>query len=569
MYDLVIRGGTLIDGTGGPARSGDVAVRDRKIAAVGELVGPARRALDADGLVVAPGFIDLHTHYDAQVFWDPLATTSCWHGITTVIVGNCGFAVAPARVEDRPYLTQLMARVEGIPLRALEAGLDWRWETLPEYLDAIAAQPLGVNFLAYVGHSALRYYVMGPAALERAASSDEVAKMRQLLDEALDAGAYGFTTSAFGGDVDMQGRNVPSFFAAPEEIVALSAALKGREAGNAEYLFSNCFLGLQAQDRATLRAMAEASGRPVVWNILGQSRFKPDVWKDDLAFTDQTWAEGLRIQPIVMTQRMDFLFRLAFSATFRRWPSWHKLVSLTDDAAKRAYLAEPGVRERMYEEISQPISSTGIYRSAYTAAVREVKLEKNKKYEGRLLSEIGEAEGKHPAAVMLDLALDENWETEFIFVGGINGDEDVIAAFLRHPRTLVGESDGGAHLDSQVNSGLPSLVLDKWVREKGVFSLENAVHRLTGQVAEVVGLRDRGYLREGLAADLVIFDPARVRIAAKEFVKDLPAGEGRLCERAEGYAYSIVGGEVFIENGGFTGARAGKLLRASGTVSTS
>jgi N-acyl-D-aspartate/D-glutamate deacylase len=558
MYDLIIRGGTLVDGTGRPARGGDLAVEDGRIAAVGEVVGPARRSLAADGLVVAPGFIDLHTHYDAQILWDPLATSSGWHGVTSVIAGSCSYAIAPCKPADRDYVVQLMSRVEAIPIAALQAGVDWAWGSFGDYL-AAAGRRLGVNFGAYVGHSPLRYYAMGEAACERPARPDELATMTRLLEEALDAGAFGFSANANPLEEDSAGRHVPSYVGGAEERVALAKVLRGRRAGNVCTLISGSFRGLSADDRATLHRLAEASRKPVLWNVMGESRLAPGTWRDDLAFCEEMAAAGLPVQPIAMAQRFDWEFRLRFTYVLRRWPTWHALTQLPD-AERDAFLAAPGVRARLRTELDAPPASL-MYRGLDNFYVNHSATPAYRALEGRRLIDLAAERGTHAADLALEIARAEKWDTEFAFLGSVNGDDASVAEIIRHPLVLIGESDGGAHVTDQVASGLTSLVLAKWVREQGAFSLEEAIRRLTDQPARVLGLQDRGRLAPGLAADIVVFDPTAVRIRAKRYVRDYPAGEGRLIEEAEGYHYTLVNGEVLFDHGEHTGALPGRVLR--------
>jgi N-acyl-D-aspartate/D-glutamate deacylase len=558
MYDLVIRGGKLVDGTGRAAFRGDLAVEGGKIAAVGEVAGPARREIAADGLAVAPGFIDLHTHYDAQILWDPLATSSCWHGVTTVVAGSCSYAIAPCRPSDRDYVLQLMSRVEAIPAAALRAGVDWSWESFPEYLDAVDRR-LGVNFAAYVGHSPLRYYVMGEDACERAASEDEIAQMRRLLNEALDAGAFGYSANANALEEDSAGRHVPSYVGGADERVALAAALRGRAGGNACTLITGSFRGLGEEDRTTLRRMAETGGKPVIWNVMAESRLAPGTWRDDLAYCDELAARGLQVHPIAMAQRFDWEFRLRFTYVLRRWPTWHALTQVPE-AERDAFLAAPGVMARLRAEIETPTQSL-MYRGLDNFYVNRVARPENRRLEGRRLVDIAAERGAHAAEVAIGLAREEGWETEFAFLGSVNGDDASVAEMIRHPLALIGESDGGAHVNDQVASGLPSLVLGKWVREKGALTLEEGVRRLTDQPERVLGLRDRGRLAPGLAADVVVFDPDIVRVRSRRYVRDYPAGEGRLIEESEGYHYSIVNGQVLLEGGVHSGALPGRVLR--------
>ena len=562
-YDLLFKDARIVDGSGMPSFRADLAVKDGRVAAVGKLNGAkAGRVIDCDGLALAPGFIDLHTHYDAQILWDPMATSSCWHGVTTILMGNCGFTLAPCKPQDRAYLSKMMARVEGIPLVSLEQGLTWQWSSFPEYLDALD-KPKGVNVLAQIGHSALRYSVMGADAYQRQATDEEIRQQKALLREALEAGAFGFSTGQNPNQFGGYGEPVPSRLATEDEIVELAGVCQSFPQGIIEVASKADMTGFVQSDKEMFRRMSTAAGRPVVWILLGHHWEAPNEWRDLLAYMDQTSAEGHRIYGLARTKRLDQDFNFKLTFLFQRFPKWTAVIALPH-AEKVKALRDPRTRAELREEMERLTASPLFRRRRLDLAhVKTAALPKNKSLNGQPLSKIAAAQGKSMVDAMLDLALEEDLQTQFIYIGTSNGDDNAVAEILNSPHSLMGLSDAGAHISMESAVDYCTHLLAYWVREKQAMSLEKAVHKLTFVPAWAVGLRDRGLLSPGCRADLVLFNPDTVAARAPELVADFPAGERRLVQHAEGIEMVAVNGQVTIERGTLTGVLPGGLVRAN------
>src|SRR5262249_11084844 len=555
--DLVVRGGVLVDGTGAPARRGDVGVRDGRIVALGEVAARARRTLDAAGLVVAPGFVDVHTHYDAQVFWDRWLTISPWHGVTSVVMGNCGFGIAPTRPEHRDLVLRTLENVEGMSLEALRAGVgsDWPFETFAEFLDAIARRGTAINVGALVGHTPVRLYVMGEEAAEREATPAEVDAMRGLVAGALAAGALGFATSKSPTHVGYGGRPVPSRAAALAEIEALAGCL-----GDAGFGVMQATVGpgLFLDEFA---AIQRRTGRPISWTALLAGMLGPDGHRAVLEQSARMQAEGVRVipqvscRPLVIEFQMKAPFPLESMSLFRP-------VSAADLEGRRRIYRDPGSRR----------VSGGRARGAPPGgrfdAMEIGGHEPEPSLDGRRLGDVARERGVHPADLVLDLSLANGLETRFR-MAILNTDEATVAELLSHPATMLGLSDAGAHASQLCDACAPTELLGHWVREKGVLTLEEGVRRLTSEPAEVFGIRDRGRLAPGLAADLTIFDPATVGCSPLRRVQDLPAGADRLVSDARGIRAVVVNGVVVREDGRDAlppdGALPGRVLRGGAT----
>jgi N-acyl-D-aspartate/D-glutamate deacylase len=560
-YDLIVKNGWIVDGAGMPRYWGDVAAKDGVIVETGRVNGPAARLLDAGGRVIAPGFIDMHTHFDAQITWDPLATSSCWQGVTSVVFGNCGFAVAPCKPDDREFLMQMLTRVEGMDLDVLRAGIDWRWETYPEYLDALEGR-LGVNAGALIGHSAVRHYVMGAEANERAATEDEVAQMKAIVREGLLAGGLGFSTSRQVTHFDLAGRPVPSRLAGEEELLTLAGALGELNVGSIEVVpgtTTGKVPGIAPELRRLMVGMARESGRPLNWNTLFQAAAFPGLWRDLLSWTESASTEE-RVQFWVLNTcyRQDSWFNLGTEGDrpFRGLTVWQEALD-PPPAERAARLREPVVRERLRAEMAAPNSYTDFGRISVAEVVRP----EHAPWVGRSVAELAAAAGKDPLDFLLDLALAEDLRTVFRMAGANNGDDAAVAEILRSPYSIPGTSDAGAHMDMLCGYAVPAVLLGKWVRERGTLTLEEAVRRITSLPAAVAGIPDRGLIREGMAADLTIFDPDAIRALEPRGARDLPAGGWRLVQGCEGVHATVVNGEVLIEEGKHTGALPGRVLR--------
>lgn len=541
-YDLKIAGGTLVDGTGRPPVRGDLGIRDGRLVAVGAAPGAARRTLDAGGLAVAPGFIDIHTHYDAQVLWDPRLTISPWHGVTTVVMGNCGFGVAPTRPEHRRVIMRTLEKVEGMSLEVLEAGLgdDWPFVTFPEYLDALERRPPLVNVGVLLGHTPLRLFVLGEAASDRPATPAEVARMRALVREALDAGALGFATSKAITHVGDGGKPVPSRAADVAEIESLAGVLG--EAGRG-LLQATVGRELFLDEFARI---ARATGRPVTWTALlaGMAGFAGPAGHREILERSRALArEGLPIVPQVACRPL--VFELQFKEPFIfEALSLFKPVSAADLDGKMRIYADPEFRRAFRERADRPRAGiAGKWDRTWIAWCPT-----DPALEERTVAAVAAERGAHPVDVALDLALASKLEARFR-VAVFNDEEDEVAELLAEPAAVLGLSDAGAHASQLCDACFSTYLLGRWVREKGTFTLEQAVRMLTSRPAEVFGITDRGRLAPGLAADAVVFDPATVAAGRLRRVHDLPAGGDRLVADAVGIEALVVNGRI-VRRGG-------------------
>jgi N-acyl-D-aspartate/D-glutamate deacylase len=555
-YDLLIKNGRIVDGSGMPAFRGDVGIKDGKIAEIGKLSGPAKRTIDADGRVVAPGFIDNHCHYDAQVTWDPLCSYSCDHGATSVIFGNCSLSLAPVRKGKERRLSEFLSYVEAIPMEVLDT-LEITWETVPEYLDQMDRN-LGVNVGNLIGHTAVRYYVMGDDCQKRAATDDEIKAMQGLVRDGMKAGALGVSVSRNQGHFDPQGVHIPAIWAEEKEIFALGDVLRELGTGIIQSGGGN---GAEMKN-ALMSRLSEATGRTVVYNNLNQSMRRPDEWKKQMAQVDKTTAQGIRAYPMCTPNRIVDNFTMRNTQTFRGLKVWHPICLSSPEEQLKAY-ADPEVRKQLHDEAVEFKGgpAIGICSTWWNyMAVQTAVLDKNKWMEGKTLGEIAKKEGKGIIDCFLDLAIEEHLDTEWLH-GENNVDDEAVARILTYPNAIIGLSDGGAHVQFQSGFGFSTRLLSEWVREKQAMSLEQAVRRLTFDSASTFGLYDRGLLRPGLVADIVIFDPDTVKPLPLEVVHDFPTGAKRIKEPAQGIVATIVNGEVLLEDGKHTGALPGRVLR--------
>ncbi len=556
--DVLIENARIVDGTGAAARYGGVAVSEGRITGVGDVGGPAKRVIDADGLTVTPGFFDTHTHYDAQLCWDRLATSSCWHGVTTVLTGNCGYGLAPARAEHVDYLTRLMARVEGMPLDVLQEGVPFEWESFPDYLDFLGRQ-LGVNVAAQVAHSPLRYFVMGPDSQDRAATEAEVGEMQRHLALAMDAGAVGLSTLKASFQQGVDGRAVPSQKAELEEIYALGDVLRQKGRG---IITVSPFPGashISPEFRAFLVDLSDKTGRPVIWNQFQHRWDMPDEWRNLLAFMEEAVGKGANIYAVSKCQSLDLELNLNHTTMFDTFPAWRETLKKPHEEKCRL-LADPGHRAKLREEFDAPPAMGTMVNRNRLMRVQSTNLPQNKATEGRLVLELAAEAGKHPVDYFLDLALEEDLQTRFLFKGMMNGDPAAVEQIIKSPYCLPGVSDAGAHLDMDCGVDFIALFLRHWVGEVGVMSFEEAIRRLTSMPANVLGLTDRGVLEEGRAADIVMFDADRLDALPRELRPDLPGGAKRIIQRAQGVKAVMVNGEIVIEDGEHTGVWPGRVL---------
>jgi len=562
MFDIVLRGGTVVDGSGSPAAVADVGIVADRIVAVGSLDEPARRTIDVDGSVVCPGFIDLHTHYDAQLLWDDTADPSSLHGVTTVIGGNCGFSIAPLAPGDADYIRRMMAVVEGIPLSALQSSGQWDWTSFGEYLARID-RGLAVNAGFLVGHSAVRRAVMGDDATRTEASAAQLAAMVELVEASLAEGALGFSSSLGEGHTDGDGRPVPSRAASFEEFVALAGSLRGHPGTTLEFIPT---VGPIPDARMQLMAdMSLAADRPLNWNLLG-SLASEEIFEQQLRASDLAAEQGAHVIALTLPD----LMRMRASSLLPGLPGWGEVVG-GDAATRRAAVADPGARARLREGAERVSErSLGVLDDF---ALMEVG-DSGSIWAGRSLGEIAARRGTDVVDVLLDVVLVEAL-TLYVVLPSLTpslgrSDEGWRARVevWKDPRVMLGGSDAGAHLDLMCHANYPTVVLGEVVRQRGLLSLEQAVAMMTDRPARHYGLTERGRVAPGWFADLVVFDPDEVGSGPTELRGDLPGGGERLCAASRGIARVLVGGREVITDGAHTGARPGRVLRSGHDTQT-
>src|SRR5687768_1142651 len=548
--DILIRNGTLIDGTGAPARRGDIGI------AAGKIVppGPAKRTIDADGLVVAPGFIDPHTHYDAQICWDGATTPSSWHGVTSVVMGNCGVGIAPCKPQAREIAMRDLVNVEAIPFEVLDAGITWDWESFPQYMDAAAKRKPSLNLGFLAPLTPFRHYVMGEASMDRSASPDETKKIASLLGEAIDAGAFGWSSTLLNQHMGFGGRPLACRNASREEIKAYCNALRSRGKGAIEFAMTRQIAVLEQAELDLLDFMLEESRRSVTLIALFDRDDLPEALRTTMRKLQPMIAKGARPQtsPLPLTRELVMRSPFAFAA----FPSWKRLFVDTSKEAQRAVYRDASFRNAFRNDLKSPASFADWAR----ITVHEMKT--NKHLEGKTVAEIARERGVDGVDALLDVTLEDDLENEFT-VQSWNTRVDRMAELFSDKSVLLGLGDGGAHLDMLCDSGYPTYVLGTWVRERQVLTLEEAEGRTTADPADFYGIKDRGRIAPGMAADLVIFDPKTVGMAGRaERLHDLPGGGKRMVKRSNGVEYTLVNGEVLWERGRLTGAAAGKVLRS-------
>ncbi len=555
-YDLLIKNGTVVDGSGAPARQADVAVRDGRIVAIGHLTEGALRVIDAADCVVAPGFIDPHTHYDAQICWDAAATPSPWHGVTSVVMGNCGVGIAPCRPESREVAMRDLVNVEAIPFEVLERGITWEWETFPEFMQAAAARRPAVNLAFLAPLTPFRHYVMGEASMERAASTPEIAQIRVLLGEAIDAGAFGFSSTMLNQHMGYGGQPLACRKASAEEYRAYANVLKARGKGAIEIALTRQIAVLDDEEYAVLAALLEHSTRPVTFIAMFDRDDIPEAVRDTLAKVAPLIQRGARPQtsPLPLTREVNMRNPFSFAA----FPSWRRVFADQSKAAQRAVYQDRAFRDHFREDLKRPQTFGNWSR----VRVHEVRSAELKWCEGKSITELATAQGKDPVDMFLDLTLQDDLDLEFT-LSTFNHRVDRMKEILANPNMLLGLGDGGAHVDMLCDSGYPTYLLGTWVREHQALSLEEGVRRLTSDPADFFGIKDRGRLIAGLAADITIFDPHTVGSSNRgERRYDLPGGAKRMVMPSRGILHTIVNGECVYEDGAVTDARAGQVLRS-------
>lgn len=560
-YDLLIRNGAIIDGSGAPRYRADVAIQHGRIASIGRIRDGAAEVIDADGLVVAPGFVDGHTHMDAQISWDPLGTCSCWQGVTSVVMGNCGFTLAPCHPQDRELYMNSLQRVEDIPVAAMAAGIDWTWQTFPEYLDRVEELPKGINYAAYVGHTALRLYAMGERALTEQASEDELTAMRREVRDALRAGAIGFTTSRSPSHETPDSQPVPSRAADWEEVRQLVGVMGEMNAGIFEIAPERHYEDREAERdyHIRLRDLAVETGRPISWGIFSR-RAHPSGLQPQLDLLEETAQRGGRMFGQAHTRPINIVLSFQTQLPFDHFPVWRELRARPLDEQRTA-LRDPDTRRRLVQAAHDGDSG----RRALGGEARPPDYDWIFAFDSvegphPSIAQLARERGQDPVDVMIDLALDKDLDAMFL-QSVANEDQDEALAVMKNPRCVVTFSDSGAHVSQIMDSSLQTHLLSHWVREKQAFTLEEAVRLITFDTASAWGLHDRGLVREGWAADLTIFDPDRIAPLMPEVTTDLPAGATRLRQKATGIAATVVNGQVLLRDGEHTGALPGRLLR--------
>ena len=560
-FDLVIENGLVVDGSGAAGYRADVGIRDGRIAAIGRIAEKAAQTLDAEGHVVAPGFVDGHTHMDAQVFWDALGSCSCYHGVTSVVMGNCGFTLAPCRESEADLVFRNLERAEDIAREAMLAGIRWRWESYPEYLDALDDVPKGINYAGYIGHSALRTYVMGQRAFEEEASEADVKRMAALAAEAVRAGAMGFTTSRSPNHQTSDRKPVASRVAAWDEVRAIVGAIGRTGAGMFEIAGEAVGRDPERIDEyhQRLKALAVETGVPVTWGLFA-SRRAPEVWRRYLALLDDVAAAGGRMFAQVHSRSLNVLYTFESHLPFDSWEVWRDVRKLPL-AEQKARFADPELKARLVAVASNPSERHKRYGSTVNPPDWNwVFVMRGTEGKDTSVAQLAKERGLPPAQLLIELALEDDFKTIFRMPINNENDDDVIE-MMKHPHSVVTFSDSGAHVSQIMDSSLQTNVFSQWVRERQALTLEEAVRLVTWEPASRWGLHDRGLLRLGMAADVTVFDPSAIAPNMPEIVHDLPAGAKRFKQTANGIRATVVNGEVLLLDNEPSGALPGRLLR--------
>ena len=570
--DLVIENGTVIDGSGGPRYRADVGVKAGRIVEIGRIRSAATERIDAEGHIVSPGFIDGHTHMDAQVAWDQLGSCSCWHGVTSVVMGNCGFALAPCQPEEREWIARCLEAVEDIPVDAMMNGIDWTWETFPEYLDQVEQLPKAINYSAFIGHSALRMYVMGKRALSEVANEDDLRRMGAVVEEALQVGAVGLSTSRATTHITPDGSPIASRIADWSEIDYLVGTLAKRNQGI--FQIGPDVSGGEAHQTflKRLQKVALDSGRPIMFGTLSTRQgIDPYPWQEQTRYIDETVAAGGRMYGQTTTRPIIALFSLKSYLPFDNLPAWQALRDLPIDEQRRRF-ADPDIRSALVAAEATMKPRDGVFQGGGAATTDPKKPDYSNLFALRgvdwddpTVEELSKQAGQHPVEVMLDLMIDN--EDQLFVQPLVNESPADVLGMLQHPRTLATFSDSGAHVCQEMGSSLQTHLLNYWVRQKQAFSLEQAVRMLTFDNASAFEFNDRGLLRPGYRADVVVFDADTIRPRLPTVETDLPGGARRLVQKADGIAATVVNGAVTFRHGASTGVYPGQLIRANqGTI---
>jgi N-acyl-D-amino-acid deacylase len=560
MYDLIIDNARICDGTGKPSFHGSVAVKDGLIAAIGRSNGEAAaKKINADGLVLAPGFIDPHTHYDAQVAWDPLITSSSWHGITTVVMGNCGVGVAPVRPELRDIVMWDLVNVEAIPFEVMQRGIDWQWETHAEYLAAIQKRGVGINIASLAALTPLRHYVMGEESFERAATPAEIVKLQQALHDAMRAGAFGFTTTILNNHIGYQGRPLACRNASREEFAALCHVLREQRRGTIEIALTGTSPGtVSDEEYDILEFLVRESQRPVTFLALFNRPGRPDSYLGAVEKVQPIlgWDKAV---PQITCRPLRIQFNMRNPFIFAIFSVWHPVFNKGVEEQIRLY-RDPGFRQQFREEMDQRRIFAGQWGRMTVIDAKSPAVQAHVASK-KTVAQIARDQGKDPIDAFLDLAIEDNLELLFD-LQALNFEPEGIKNLVTDPRFMVGLSDGGAHVDMLCDAGYATYLLGRWVRENQVLSLEEGVRKLTSVPADLFGIPKRGRIAQGLVADLTLFDPDTVDAKDPEYVWDLPGGGKRFVVKATGIKTTIVSGQVLYQDGEHQGGLPGKVLRS-------
>jgi N-acyl-D-amino-acid deacylase len=551
--DLLIRNGTVVDGTGRERFRADVGVADGRVVEIGKVKDSAKQVIDVSDLIVSPGFFDPHTHYDAQICWDPLVTCSSWHGVTSVVMGNCGVGIAPCRPETREIATWDLVNVEGIPFDVLSKGTTWDWQTFPEYIDAAERRGSGLNLAFLAPLTPFRHYVMGEESMDRAARPDEIAQIKALIKQAVAAGAVGFSHTRLRQHIGYQGRPLACRQANLDELKSYANALRELGRGAIEISLSQEIDSLSEEEAQLLDTLLTESGRPVTWLSLVPLHGQVETCLETLDRIEPLIARGGIPQVTAHTSRLQLNLRNPFLMASLK--SWNPLFNKTAEEQERIY-RDPGFRNAFREEMSRPQIFTSDWNRVDVDIVANPAL---KGLEKKTIAEIGRERGIDPFDSFLDVALEDHLATWFSVS---MMDENILAPLLNDRRTLIGLADGGAHVDLLCDAGYTTYLIGTWARDKGVMSLEDAVRRITSEPAALFGFPQRGRLAAGLPADIAIFDYNTIGSTGRsQWLGDLPGGGRRLVIPAQGVEYTIVNGEVLFEHGKHSGAMPGRVLR--------
>lgn len=555
-YDLIVRNGVVVDGSGAPGYRADLGITAGKIATIGQVSGQAAQEIDASGLVVSPGFIDHHTHYDAQICWDAMITPSSWHGVTTVLMGNCGVGLAPCKPQEREVATQDLVNIEAIPYEVLKAGLTWDWVTFPDYMDAAERRGSAVNLGFLAPLTPFRHWVMGEESIERAATPEETVEIAALLAEAVDKGAFGFSSSAMKVHIGYKGAPLACRKASTDELKAYCRVLRDAGRGAIQFALTDTVSVLADHEYDVLDMLLTESGRPVTWLALFERDDMPAACQDSLRKAGPLIARGgvpqVSVRPLINEINLKAPLAMGNMA------AWAAAFNKTKDEQKALY-RDPGFRDAFREELKAPRIFNGDWTRLLVRKAADPALQP---LVGRTVADIARERGVDGVDAFLDIALEDDLETEFV-IELFNTSDDRVARLIADPRTMIGLSDGGAHVDMLCDAGYASYFLGHWVRDKQVMPLEGAVKRMTSEVADFYGIKTRGRIAEGMVADLALFDPRTVGSARHPHQRhDFPADGLRLVTTPEGVHYTVVAGQVVYDHQKPTGAMPGRVLRS-------